>query len=132
MPKCSQCFRFGHEKEKCVKTNSRVTGGAQAKDMSPLTMDVEEAKRAAHGLELGAPSAAEHQGHPAEAKGAAEAQAEEGANEPATDTPLTNDGVTPLPAVALLKDNVVPRTPCTPSTEAQASEETSVMNAASE
>ncbi|KAG0440745.1 hypothetical protein HPB47_016195 [Ixodes persulcatus] len=100
--------------------------------MSPLTMDVEEAEGAAHGLELGAPSAAEHQGNPIKTIGVAEARAEEGANESATDTPVTKDGATPLPAVALPEDSVVPRAACTPSTEEQASEETSDMEAASE
>lgn len=129
VPKCSECFRFGHEKEECVKTYARVTGDAPAEDLSPLTMDVEEAERTAHGLEHGAPSAVEHQVHPAEAKGAAEAQAVENANESVT---ATKDGVTPLPAVALPEDNEVPRTACAPSTDEQASEETSAMDDASE
>lgn len=57
---------------------------------------------------------------------------EEGANESATDTLVTKDGVTPIPAVALPEDSVVPRTACTPSTEEQASEETSATDDASE
>lgn len=45
-PKCSVCYRFGHYGDECVETYAGVTGGAVADDLSPLTMETEEAERA--------------------------------------------------------------------------------------
>lgn len=73
--KCSECFRYGHTKEECVKTFAGATAAPAAREVSPHTMDAEEAESAVSGLELKAPAVSDGQRRVPGAKGGNETAA---------------------------------------------------------
>lgn len=59
VPRCSQCRRFGHSEDQCIRTYASATGPAEGDDAAQLVMDVAEAEDAAKGAgDQATPSAA--------------------------------------------------------------------------
>ncbi|XP_040076124.1 uncharacterized protein LOC120848217, partial [Ixodes scapularis] len=108
VPKCSVCSRFGHEKEECVKTYARVTGGAAAEDLSPLTMDVDEAERSAQGQQDEAPPSGEPCSHPVGADGSTEVSPVKDKKEVAGGFPEPDSAALP-PSATPMEKTVAPR-----------------------
>ncbi|KAG0418611.1 hypothetical protein HPB47_004705 [Ixodes persulcatus] len=49
-PKCSECFRFGHDGTECVRSYARVASGAGTAETNDHAMDAEKAERTIQGL----------------------------------------------------------------------------------
>lgn len=59
VPRCSQCRKFGHSEDQCIRTYASATGPAEGEDAAQLVMDVAEAEDAAKGAgDQATPSAA--------------------------------------------------------------------------
>ncbi|XP_040075839.2 uncharacterized protein LOC115326770 [Ixodes scapularis] len=131
VPKCSVCSRFGHEKEECVKTYARVTGGAAAEDLSPLTMDVDEAERSAQGQQDEALPSGEPCSHPVGADGSTEASPVKDKKEVAGGFPEPGSAAPP-PMATPMEKTVAPREASPPTSEKAPSEGHDTMDETTE
>ncbi|KAG0427121.1 hypothetical protein HPB47_025795 [Ixodes persulcatus] len=84
---CSVCFRFGHDREECVRTYARVTGGDVKDDLPPLTMEVDEAEVVLEGLEQDTKPTTQPQEHPAGDGGPAQVSVGDGEDKSALGVP---------------------------------------------